>query len=813
MSVSVGTAYVDILPKVSAQFGNQLAQQISNPVEKAAGAAAGAAGKIEQSFGGTFKRIAGLAAGAFGAISVGKFFTGAIHQAQEANKIMADTEAVIASTGGVAGVTAKQVESLANAIARKTGVDHEQIAGAENLLLTFTQVHNEVGKGNDIFNQATQAAVDMAARFGGDASSAAVQLGKALNNPVQGLLALRRVGISFTQQQQDQIKTMVEHGNLLGAQKAILAELAKETAGSAAAQGNAADKMKESFRQLQETIGRALLPVIASLQQKLQGLFDWFANAPGPVKELALVLGSVAAAIIGVKLAIDAWKVAQAALNTITEANPWVKLATVIIAVGTAFYEAYKHSETFRDVVNAVVQAVVNAVGDGIGWILDGIDKFIGALATAAEAATHLPVIGDKFKGVADTLRGAQHDVQGWADALHSGINITGAAADAAGNLAQKADKAKGAVGGLGDQSATTTEKLPLLTAALVAAGVAVKGVNDAAGQAPAGLDAWAKDVQGKIGSALDPLKQQAKDVADTLSFSDVKKKLESGQEWEAAYNKLGAAAKAGLEPAKNAAKQTAQSLGDILSNVTRNNAATKAWLDDLTKLGGREGGRFQPLAAELAKLGPDAAEAVHQAVGASGGTLDKLQNAFGQRAKLMSDPMIQGLEDALGGPGVVNVGALAVGAFGKGWRDQIPALADALTKDLHDSLVGAGPVLTSADLAKYLFGGGLIPGVTPGVAGPPSPGMLIPGVTAGVAGPPSPGMLIPGVTRGVAGPPSPGLALTPGITPGVAGPPAPGIGTVVNVNVQTNASPSEIANTVGDHLAWRLAPQPMMAG
>jgi hypothetical protein len=94
-------------------------------------------------------------------------------------------------------------------------VDDEAIQAGENMLLTFTNVRNEVGKGNDIFNQATRTVQDMAAAFGGDATSNSKILGKALNDPIKGVSALTRVGVSFTEQQKDQIKTLVESANIL----------------------------------------------------------------------------------------------------------------------------------------------------------------------------------------------------------------------------------------------------------------------------------------------------------------------------------------------------------------------------------------------------------------------------------------------------------------------------------------------------------------------------------------------------------------------------------------------------------------------
>jgi hypothetical protein len=86
------------------------------------------------------------------------------------------------------------VGDLATAVSKKAGIDDEAIQSGENLLLTFTNVGNEVGKGNDIFSQATQTMTDMSVALGTDMKSSAIQLGKALNDPVQGISALQRIG-------------------------------------------------------------------------------------------------------------------------------------------------------------------------------------------------------------------------------------------------------------------------------------------------------------------------------------------------------------------------------------------------------------------------------------------------------------------------------------------------------------------------------------------------------------------------------------------------------------------------------------------
>lgn len=202
----------------------------------------------------------GFTAAAGGILAGGAFLKGAFDEAQESIKVGAQTTAVLKSTGGQANVTANDIGNLATSISNKIGVDDEAIQAGENMLLTFTNVRNEVGKGNDIFNQATVAANDMAAAFGGDATSNSKILGKALNDPTKGISALTRVGVTFTDQQKKQIAALQASGDMAGAQKIILGELTKETGGSAAAQATAADKMSVAWGNLKEQIGLALMP-------------------------------------------------------------------------------------------------------------------------------------------------------------------------------------------------------------------------------------------------------------------------------------------------------------------------------------------------------------------------------------------------------------------------------------------------------------------------------------------------------------------------------------------------------------------------
>lgn len=207
-----------------------------------------------------------MAAAAGGALLLVGQVKGWLTEARDAEKVGRLTAAAIRSTGGAANVTAKQVGDYAEALSNKIGVDDEAIQSASNLLLTFTKVRNETGRGNDIFRRATGAIVDMtAAMNNGEVTEekmrgTTVQLGKALNDPIKGVTALGRAGVMFTKQQREQIETMVKSGNILGAQKMILAELSTQFGGAAAAGADAGKRLSTVWGNFKETLGTALLP-------------------------------------------------------------------------------------------------------------------------------------------------------------------------------------------------------------------------------------------------------------------------------------------------------------------------------------------------------------------------------------------------------------------------------------------------------------------------------------------------------------------------------------------------------------------------
>lgn len=238
------------------------------------GAMGGAAAGLGSKMGGALK------AGAVGAaLAIGTGLTVALKDAytesREAAKITRLTANAIKASGGAANVTAKQVGDLANKLSEKTAIDDEAIQSSANLLLTFRNIRNEAGKNNDIFNQATETALDMAQAYGVDLPSATKMLGKAMQDPGNAASALKRTG-AIDEAGVQRLKKMAEDGvSVLQMQKVLLEEINK--AGVKGAAGAAADpiqKLQVAYKNLMETVGLALLPHI----QKAAGALSRFIN-------------------------------------------------------------------------------------------------------------------------------------------------------------------------------------------------------------------------------------------------------------------------------------------------------------------------------------------------------------------------------------------------------------------------------------------------------------------------------------------------------------------------------------------------------
>jgi hypothetical protein len=179
-------------------------------------------------------------------------------------------------------VTNRLIE-LAEANEVNLAIDAETIKLTQSKLLTFKELAGSADEAGGAFDRATMAALDLAAAGFGSAETNATQLGKALQDPIKGLTALTRSGVTFTKQEKENIKTLVESGQTLKAQDLILQAIETQVGGTAQATAKASDKMKLAFENVYETVGEALLPVFDELTTEVTALTPEIADALTPV--------------------------------------------------------------------------------------------------------------------------------------------------------------------------------------------------------------------------------------------------------------------------------------------------------------------------------------------------------------------------------------------------------------------------------------------------------------------------------------------------------------------------------------------------
>jgi hypothetical protein len=250
--------------------------------------------------------VMGGGAAKLGAILGGAVLIGgakkAIGRAEEMGSAYAATEQIIKSTGGAAGLTGQQIKGMAAELSLSTGVDKAAIVEGQNLLLTFKNIREEAGEGNDVFSRTQEVMLDLAAVMKTDAKSSALQLGKALNDPIKGVSQLQRIGVTFTDTQKEQIRLFQEGGDMAAAQGIILGELESQVGGVAAATADSTAKISNAWKEVQEQIGNVLLPAVDALVPAFQAVAR---EAPSATRKIGLGFSQAAKATEGLVDHVD----------------------------------------------------------------------------------------------------------------------------------------------------------------------------------------------------------------------------------------------------------------------------------------------------------------------------------------------------------------------------------------------------------------------------------------------------------------------------------------------------------------------------
>ena len=187
-------------------------------------------------------KVAAITVGVAALTFAFKAMVGAVGRAEQQ---FLKLEAILKATGNSAGLSLTDIKNLSAEIGVATLASTQKVRDAAGILLTFKSVQG------DVFKNALRLTQDLAEVGFGDLKTGATQLGKALEEPIVGLGALRRVGVSFSESQKEQIKLFELTGQKVKAQEIILKALNEQVGGAGvkAAQGlaGAIDSVQEKF--------------------------------------------------------------------------------------------------------------------------------------------------------------------------------------------------------------------------------------------------------------------------------------------------------------------------------------------------------------------------------------------------------------------------------------------------------------------------------------------------------------------------------------------------------------------------------------
>jgi hypothetical protein len=339
--------------------------------------------------------VTAFAAAAAGAAALGGSLAAAlkigIDEAASWQEGLAQLDARLKSTGGAAGVSADEITTLAESMQKTTRYSDEAILGAANLALTFTNI-----KAN-IFPDVIRAAADMSTALGQDLTSSVMQLGKALQDPITGMTALRRVGVAFTDQQEEMVKQLIASGNGLEAQKMILRELNTEFGGSAQAAAQTfsgqLDVIRNTINELLKGFGTALLP---GLQEVAKSLLDAF-NDPQVVAGVEGLAEGISSALV------PAIKDFSSYLRTdaISDLKDFGGILMDVLGKINAFVQGWKEGI-------GIIQSLMDKLGTAMGqeWGHELAASFAGPMGVTAPEGMSI----DRYRAAMDLIAKRQQE-------------------------------------------------------------------------------------------------------------------------------------------------------------------------------------------------------------------------------------------------------------------------------------------------------------------------------------------------------------------------------------------------------------------
>lgn len=219
--------------------------------------------------------IRNLTAGAFSVAGVTAFVRTLATAEQAQNRLTA----VINAQGHAAGFTRRQLDDMADALALASQFDDEDFRNGQATLLKFGNVYN------DVFSRALKLSADLASFQGTELSAGIEAVGKALQNPAEGIKQLQAAIGRLDPAQTKMLDNLVAQNRVVQAQNLLLDILQKKVGGAAGVINSGFSKslsdVAKNFGELLEALGKTAL-----VQGTVQGFFGFLNTSLRDMKSI-----------------------------------------------------------------------------------------------------------------------------------------------------------------------------------------------------------------------------------------------------------------------------------------------------------------------------------------------------------------------------------------------------------------------------------------------------------------------------------------------------------------------------------------------
>lgn len=205
-----------------------------------------------------FKGLGKTIAATFTTKAILDFFKKSIAAYEEHTQVLNVLNSTLKVTGATAWTTSGELQDMAAALQKATNYSADSINQMQSVLLGFKNITG------DTFGTATKAILDMATVMRMDLSSAAQAVGKALDDPINGITSLQRQGFRFTDAQKEMIQSLIETGDTAAAQKIILDELNTTYGGAAEAAVTSSAQIKNAFDDVLQGYGKLISDLVGN---------------------------------------------------------------------------------------------------------------------------------------------------------------------------------------------------------------------------------------------------------------------------------------------------------------------------------------------------------------------------------------------------------------------------------------------------------------------------------------------------------------------------------------------------------------------